>query len=49
MVDKLARALIFLSGRTDLIVAILMLVAIAMIIILIDSLLRCAAASWSGA
>ena len=33
MVDKLARALIFLSGRTDLIVAILMLVAIAMIII----------------
>src|ERR1051326_543349 len=33
MVDKLARALIFLSGRTDLIVATLMLVAIAMIII----------------
>ncbi len=33
MVDKLQRALIFLSGRTDLIVAILMLVAIAMIII----------------
>jgi type III secretion protein V len=33
MVDKLARALVFLSGRTDLIVAILMLVAIIMIII----------------
>src|ERR1700759_2672056 len=33
MVDKLQRALIVLSGRTDLIVAILMLVAIAMIII----------------
>ena len=33
MLDKLQRALIFLSGRTDLIVAILMLVAIAMIII----------------
>ena len=33
MVDKLARALIYLSGRTDLIVAILMLVAIVMIII----------------
>ena len=33
MVDKLARALIYLSGRSDLIVAILMLVAIAMIII----------------
>jgi type III secretion protein V len=33
MVDKLARALVYLSGRTDLIVAILMLVAIAMIII----------------
>jgi type III secretion protein V len=33
MFDKLQRALMFLSGRTDLIVAILMLVAIAMIII----------------
>jgi type III secretion protein V len=33
MVDKLARALVFLSGRRDLIVAILMLVAIIMIII----------------
>ena len=33
MVDKLARALVYLSGRTDLIVAILMLVAIIMIII----------------
>jgi type III secretion protein V len=33
MIDRLARALIYLSGRTDLIVAILMLVAIAMIII----------------
>src|SRR5262252_4728909 len=33
MVAKLARALVFLSGRTDLVVAILMLVAIVMIII----------------
>jgi type III secretion protein V len=33
MVAKLARALVFLSGRTDLIVAILMLVAIVMIIV----------------
>jgi type III secretion protein V len=33
MVDQLARALIYLSRRSDLIVAILMLVAIAMIII----------------
>jgi type III secretion protein V len=33
MVDKLARALVYLSGRTDLVVAILMLVAIIMIII----------------
>jgi type III secretion protein V len=33
MVAKLARALVYLSGRTDLIVAILMLVAIVMIII----------------
>ena len=33
MVDRLARALVYLSGRTDLIVAILMLVAIIMIII----------------
>ena len=33
MVDRLARALIYLSGRSDLIVAILMLVAIVMIII----------------
>src|ERR1700750_1241212 len=33
MVDKLARAFVILSGRTDLVVAILMLVAIIMIII----------------
>src|SRR5690242_18480696 len=33
MVERLARALVYLSGRTDLIVAILMLVAIIMIII----------------
>jgi type III secretion protein V len=33
MVAKLQRALVYLSGRTDLVVAILMLVAIAMIII----------------
>lgn len=33
MINRLARALVFLSGRTDLIVAILMLVAIIMIII----------------
>ena len=33
MVAKLARALVFLSGRTDLVVAILMLVAIVMIIV----------------
>jgi type III secretion protein V len=33
MINRLARALIYLSGRTDLIVAILMLVAITMIII----------------
>jgi type III secretion protein V len=33
MINRLARALIYLSGRTDLIVAILMLVAIIMIII----------------
>ena len=33
MPEKLARALVYLSGRTDLIVAILMLVAIIMIII----------------
>jgi type III secretion protein V len=44
MLDKLQRALIALSGRTDLIVAILMLVAIAMIIIplptwLVDALI----------
>jgi len=33
MINRLARALVYLSGRTDLIVAILMLVAIIMIII----------------
>src|SRR6516165_3606522 len=33
MVAKLARALVFLSGRTDLVVAVLMLVAILMIIV----------------
>jgi len=33
MINRLARALVYLSGRTDLIVAILMLVAIVMIII----------------
>jgi len=33
MINRLARALVFLSGRSDLIVAILMLVAIVMIII----------------
>src|SRR4051812_49736671 len=33
MINRLARALVYLSGRTDLIVAILMLVAILMIII----------------
>src|SRR5687767_10011760 len=33
MVDRLARALVYLSSRTDLIVAIMMLVAIVMIII----------------
>ncbi len=33
MINRLARALVYLSGRTDLIVAILMLVAIMMIII----------------
>ena len=33
MFDRLARALVYLSGRSDLIVAILMLVAIVMIII----------------
>ena len=33
MVNRLARALVYLSGRSDLIVAILMLVAIVMIII----------------
>jgi type III secretion protein V len=33
MIDRLARALVYLSGRSDLVVAILMLVAIIMIII----------------